>query len=192
MRKREMEDRVRGRSSAKSAATIRTALALTLALGLGVIGFLAAGALAGEATNATVSLRTTKLGPILVNSKGHTLYLFAKDRTSRSTCTGPCATYWPPLVSRGKLTAGPGVKRSLIGTTRRRNGAMQVNYNKHPLYTYLLDKRPGQTTGQRISAFGARWYAVSAAGKAVLKPVPSPGTTTDTTSTTTYPTDPYP
>jgi predicted lipoprotein with Yx(FWY)xxD motif len=171
---------------------MRVTLALTLALGLGVIGFLAAGALAGANSKTTISLRTTKLGAVLVNSKGHTLYLFAKDRTSRSTCVGTCATYWPPLISRGKPTAGTGVKQSLIRTTKRGNGTLQVTYNKHPLYTYSLDKRAGQTAGQRASAFGARWYAVSAAGKAVLKAAPPTDTTTSTTTTEPYPTNPYP
>src|SRR6266511_1579655 len=162
----------------------RMAVVLTLTAALGVVGFLAAGTAARSATptNATVSLRTTKLGPILVSSKGHTLYLFAKDRNGRSSCSGSCAKFWPPLLSQGKPTAGPGVKPSLIGTTRRSNGSRQVTYNRHPLYTYALDKRAGQTTGEGNSAFGAKWYAVSARGTAVVK-----AATTATTTTNPYP-----
>jgi predicted lipoprotein with Yx(FWY)xxD motif len=173
---------------------IRMILVLTLTATLGAIGFVAAGALAGNTTsqsNATISLRVTKLGKVLANSKGHTLYLFAKDRNGKSSCTAQCATYWPPLVKRGATTAGPGVKKSLIGVTKRSNGSLQVTYNKHPLYVYVLDKRAGQTTGQRVSAFGAKWYAVSASGKAVLK-APTGTTTSTTTTTSTYPTNPYP
>ena len=88
------------------------------------------------------------------------------------------------MLKHGKLTAGSGVKKSLLGTTRRSNGSLQVTYNKHPLYTYTLDKKAGQTKGEGILAFGAKWYAVSAKGRAVL-----PGGTT--TTTTTYGTTTY-
>ncbi len=169
----------------------RTRLVVVLALTgiLGVIGFLAAGSAGQSATetNATVSLRTTKLGPILVNSRGHTLYLFAKDRNGKSACNGSCAKFWPPLLSQGKPTAGPGVKPSLIGTTRRSNGSRQVTYNRHPLYTFALDKLAGQTRGEGNFAFGAKWYAISARGTAVVKP-----STTTTTSSSTTTTNPYP
>jgi predicted lipoprotein with Yx(FWY)xxD motif len=154
---------------------------VTLTALLGLIGFLAAGSLAGTGstsmTNASVSLHKTKLGLILVNSKGHTLYLFRNDRNDKSTCSGSCARFWPPLLSRGKPTAGPGVKPSLLGTTRRGNGNLQVTYNKHPLYAYSPDKQAGQTQGAGAFAFGAKWYAVSARGTAVVK-TPTPTTTT--------------
>jgi predicted lipoprotein with Yx(FWY)xxD motif len=164
---------------------------LTLTTVLGVTGFLAAGAVAGGATrsNATVSLRKTKLGSILVSSTGHTLYLFAKDRKGKSACSGSCAKVWRPLLSQGKPTAGRGVKPSLLSTTRRSNGSRQVTYNKHPLYAYTLDKRAGQTNGEGSSAFGAKWYAVSAKGTAVVK---APTTTTTTTTTSNTSTCPYP
>jgi len=158
---------------------------LTLTALLGVIGFLAASSVAGSTsrTNSTVSLRKTELGLILVNSRGHTLYLFAKDRNGKSACSGSCARFWPPLLSRGKPTADPGVKASLLGRTRRSNGSLQVTYNRHPLYAYALDKRAGQTRGESSFAFGAKWYAVSARGTAVVKA----STTTTTTTTTTTP-----
>jgi len=175
-------------------AMTRVVVVLTLTAALGVIGFLAAGSVARSATetNATVSLRKTKLGPILVNSRGHTLYLFAKDRNGKSSCSGSCARFWPPLLSQGKPTAGPGVKPSLIGTTRRSKGSRQVTYNRHPLYTYALDKRAGQTKGEGNSAFGAKWYAVSARGTAVVKASTITTTTTTTTTTGTTTTNPYP
>jgi len=169
-------------------ALARAVVMLTLTAMLGVIGFLVGGSVARGATqtNATVSLRRTTLGLILVNSRGHTLYLFAKDRNGRSACSGACARFWPPLLSQGKPTGGSGVKPSLLGTTKRSNGSLQVTYNKHPLYTYVLDKRAGQTKGEGISAFGARWYAVSATGTAVVK-ASTTSTSTSTTTTTPYP-----
>jgi predicted lipoprotein with Yx(FWY)xxD motif len=96
-----------------------------------------------------------------------------------------CAKFWPPLLARGKPTAGPGVKASLLGTTRRSNGSLQVTYNRHPLYTFALDTRAGTTNGEGNLAFGAKWYAVSARGTAILKA--SATTTTATTTTSAYP-----
>jgi predicted lipoprotein with Yx(FWY)xxD motif len=168
----------------------RLVVLLTLAAALGTTGFLAAGSVARGATRttATVSLRTTKLGMILVSSKGRTLYLFAKDRSGKSACTSRCAQYWPPLLSQGKPTAGPGVKASLVGQTKRADGSMQVTYNKHPLYTFALDKQAGQVNGEASSNFGAKWYAVSPAGTAVVKAPPtSTPTTTAATTTGGYP-----
>jgi predicted lipoprotein with Yx(FWY)xxD motif len=165
----------------------RVAAVLVAAGALAMTGFIAAGPVAFGAThtNRTVSLRHTTLGMILVDSRGHTLYLFAKDRNDKSSCTVSCAKFWPPLLARGKPTAGPGVKASLLGTTRRSNGSLQVTYNRHPLYTFALDTRAGTTNGEGNLAFGAKWYAVSARGTAILKA--SATTTTATTTTSAYP-----
>ena len=165
---------------------MRGVVLLTVMLLLGTIGFfLGAGSIGLSATRmgATVNLRKTKLGRVLVNSKGHTLYLFKKDKSGESFCKASCTKFWPPLLKHGKLTAGSGVKASLLGTTRRGNGSLQVTYNKHPLYAYILDKKAGQTKGEGVLAFGAKWYAVSARGRAVVKP-PTTTTTTTTTGTT--------
>lgn len=166
----------------------RVSILVALTAALGVMGFLTAGSIAYSATraHATVSLRKTKLGPVLVNSRGRTLYLFAKDRNGKSACSASCAKFWPPLLTRGKPSAGSGVKASLLGTTARSNGAIQLTYNKHPLYRFALDTQAGQTKGEGMSAFGARWYAVSAKGTAVRK---APAATTTTAMTTT---NPYP
>lgn len=171
---------------AAQAAIPRVVVAAMVMAALGVIGFLAAGSIAHGATDtgATVSLAKTKLGSILVASSGRTLYLFAKDKNGKSACSAGCAQYWPPLLAHGKPTAGAGVKSSLLGTTKRADGATQVTYNRHPLYTYLLDKRAGQTNGEGSVAFGAHWYAVAANGTAVVK---ATTTTTGTTTTTPYP-----
>jgi predicted lipoprotein with Yx(FWY)xxD motif len=164
----------------------RSVVVLMLAAALGVTGFLAAGSIAQGATqsNATVSLRKTTLGMILVSANGHTLYLFGKDRNDKSTCSSSCAQFWPPLLSASKPTAGPGVRASLLGTTKRSNGSMQVTYNKHPLYHFSLDKQAGQTKGEGLSAFGAKWYGLSAQGTAVVKTTTTTTTTNSTTSTT--------
>jgi predicted lipoprotein with Yx(FWY)xxD motif len=163
------------------AALIRIAAVLGLTAVLATIGFLAAASVGRSASDsaATVSLRQTKLGRILVNASGHTLYLFGKDKNGRSACAASCAKFWPPLLSQGKPTAGAGLRSSLLGTTRRSDGRLQVTYNRHPLYTFALDKRAGQTNGQGRLIFGAKWWAVTARGTAMIKA----STTTTTTST---------
>jgi predicted lipoprotein with Yx(FWY)xxD motif len=168
--------------------TSHIVVVLTLTAMLGVVGFLVAGSIARSATqaNGTVSLSKTKLGQILVSSKGHTLYMFGKDKNDKSSCSGSCAKFWPPYLQHGKATAGSGVKASLLGTTRRSNGTMQVTYNKHPLYGFALDRKAGQTNGEGQVAFGGKWYAVSAKGTAVVK-TPTPSTTTTTTNPNPYP-----
>jgi predicted lipoprotein with Yx(FWY)xxD motif len=166
-------------------------VAVMVAAMLGVVGFFAANAAVGGAarSSGTVSLHKTSLGMILVAANGRTLYLFGKDRNDKSACSASCAQFWPPLLTRGKPTAGAGVEASLLGTTKRSNGSLQVTYNKHPLYGFLLDKSAGQTNGQGLSKFGAKWYALSAKGTAIVKTAPT-GTTSTPTPTTT--TSPYP
>ncbi len=174
-------------------AMTNTAVLLMLTAMLGVIGFLAAGSVARSATRTTgtVSLGKTKLGLILVNSKGHTLYMFAKDRRGKSACNGNCTKFWPPSLQRGKPTAVSGVKAALLGTTRRSDGSLQLTYNKHPVYSFVLDKRAGQTNGEGNLAFGAKWYALSARGTAVVRTTTTPTGTAGTTTTSPYP-NPYP
>ena len=93
------------------------------------------------------------------------LYLFEADKSSTSTCTGACAAAWPPLTTTGAPTAGTGVKASLLGTSKRDDGKMEVTYNGHPLYYFANDSAPGDIKGQGVDAFGAEWYAVSPEGK---------------------------
>lgn len=115
---------------------------------------------------ATVSVANTGLGKVLVDSQGKTLYLFEQDTGTKSTCSGGCATEWPPLEASGKPTVGGGLKTSLIGTTRRSDGQRQVTYDGHPLYGYVGDSKAGDTNGQGINAFGALWYALAPSGSA--------------------------
>jgi predicted lipoprotein with Yx(FWY)xxD motif len=120
-----------------------------------------------SAAGALVSLRKTTLGSILVDSRGHTLYLFEKDRNGMSACTAACVSYWPALTSRAAPHAGNGVRQSMLHVVRQQNGFRQVTYAGHPLYTFTGDKSPGQTTGEGLTNFGAGWYALAASGQKV-------------------------
>lgn len=139
-----------------------------------------------NATGAMLHAATVKvakesgLGKVLVNSAGHTLYLFTPDHQKKPTCSGACASAWPPLDVKGKPTGGSGVKSSLLGTVKGKNGKTQVTYNHWPLYTFADDSAAGQHNGEGLSSFGGTWYAISAAGKEVH--VASSSATTTTTS----------
>lgn len=126
-----------------------------------------------EVTTANVS----GLGKVLVNGRGYTLYVYAPDNhSSRSTCSGPCAAAWPPLVLATGVSsppAGKGVKGSLLGTTTRSDGSRQVTYNGWPLYRWVNDTSPGQATGQDIFNLGGRWYALSPGGAPNQSPNPN-------------------
>jgi len=141
-----------------------TYISLTLVAAI----FLAVGVGTAAASGGKVAIASTNVGRILVDGHGHTLYLFARDARGKSTCTGACAAYWPPLIARGKPLAGAGVRPALLGTTRRPDGRLQVTYNRHPLYTFVSDVRKGDTTGEGLNAYGGVWYAVSAAGAKVV------------------------
>lgn len=117
---------------------------------------------------ATVNLgQNDTLGSFLVDDKGMALYLFTKDTPDTSVCYDKCATAWPPLLTTGDPGAGEGVDASMLGTTTRTDGSVQVTYNGWPLYYYEEDKAPGDVTGQDV---GGVWYLVSAAGEQITTP----------------------
>jgi predicted lipoprotein with Yx(FWY)xxD motif len=134
-----------------------------------LVALAAASAFAGgTATGGTkVAIAKSRLGSILVDNKGITLYDFVQDKGGKSSCYGACAALWPPLITKGKPVAGHGVRASLLGTTKRKDGKLEVTYNGHPLYYFVSDRKPGQTTGQGINQFGAPWWVLSAAGKEI-------------------------
>jgi predicted lipoprotein with Yx(FWY)xxD motif len=124
---------------------------------------------ARESRAATVGLRRTNLGSILVNSSGRTLYEFTRDRTNKDSCAAlrGCPEAWPPLKASGRPTAGPGVKASLLSSLSLPGGGKQVTYAGRPLYTYAGDGGPGETSYVGFKSFGGIWYAMNARGQAV-------------------------
>ena len=124
---------------------------------------------APESGAAAVSLKSlTGIGDeALVDGDGRALYLFEADTGGKSTCMGECANDWPPLTASGMPAAGSGVDQSLLGTVKRPDGTTQVTYNGHPLYYYEGDTGPGTAKGQDVSAFGAKWYVLSAKGSKI-------------------------
>ncbi|MFY9578197.1 MAG: hypothetical protein WAQ33_02625 [Gaiellaceae bacterium] len=127
---------------------------------------------AGRATVKVAFNAKLKL-KILVDARGFTLYIWESDLRNKSTCYTGCALAWPPLTTRGAPVAGRGVKKLLLGTTKRTDKTVQVTYNHHPLYTdagsdqlgLVGDKKPGDINGHGF----ANWYAMSPTGKPIHK-----------------------
>src|SRR5215831_2553435 len=142
--------------------TVAAILALALAAGSAAIA-----ATHSTARGTSVSTASTGLGRVITDSRGRTLYLFEKDKRGRSSCSGICASYWPPLLTTEKPVATGGAKRSLLGTIRRSDGTKQVTFAGHPLYRFSGDSKRGQTSGEGLTDFGASWYAVSPSGKKI-------------------------
>jgi predicted lipoprotein with Yx(FWY)xxD motif len=113
-----------------------------------------------------ITTRTGRYGRILTDGGGRTIYLFTHDRSSASTCYGRCAAAWPPVLTRGAPRALGGLSRS-AGTTRRRDGRVQVTFGGHPLYYYVGDVRPGEILCQNVDEFGGTWLVVSRDGAPV-------------------------
>ena len=122
---------------------------------------------AGGATKVAVVkvMNTPKLGKVIVDAEGMTLYDFHKDKGTTSSCYGACAEAWPPLLTSGTPKAMGGAQASLLGTTQRKDGTLQVTYNGHPLYGFVEDQKPGETNGNDVDGFGAQWYALMPNGE---------------------------
>ena len=126
----------------------------------------AGGGEAASGSGVVAVAKSPELGAaILVDSKGFTLYDFHKDKGAKSACYGACAGVWPPLTTSGKPQATSGAEASKLGTTERSDGTLQVTYAGHPLYTYVVDKKPGEAKGNDFSSYGAQWYALKSNGE---------------------------
>jgi predicted lipoprotein with Yx(FWY)xxD motif len=117
------------------------------------------------------------VGRVLVDSQGRTLYLFTPDKQSTPTCSGACASAWPPLMANGTPTAGSGATASMVGIVQGPSGT-QVTYDHWPLYTFAGDSGPGQAKGQGLDTFGGHWSALQADGSmATTAAAPASSTT---------------
>jgi predicted lipoprotein with Yx(FWY)xxD motif len=122
-------------------------------------------AMSSESAAPTLVVKSSSYGRILFDSRGYVLYAFTRDPKGRSACYGACAKAWPVYFAKGALKAGNGVKRLLLGTTKRRDGRRQVTYAGRPLYYYVGDRKPGQILCQNVAEFGGTWLIVRPSGK---------------------------
>jgi predicted lipoprotein with Yx(FWY)xxD motif len=115
----------------------------------------------------TIKVTDSRYGRILFDGRDRAIYLFTREKGTKSRCYGECAVAWPPVYTRGRPRAGAGADASLLGTTKRRGGRRQVTYNGHPLYYYVTDTKPGQITCQDVTEFGGTWLVVDPQGNAI-------------------------
>jgi predicted lipoprotein with Yx(FWY)xxD motif len=150
-------------------AATAVALAIAGCGGAGGYGSAAPNAGAGKPAGGTLVnvITDPKLGKIVVDAKGRTLYDFVIDKGTTSACNGACASLWPPYLTTGAPKAGAGASAALLGTTKRRDGTTEVTYGGHPLYYYAPDRQRGQITGQALDQFGAPWYVLTPAGREI-------------------------
>ena len=136
------------------------AMVILVVAAAGVAGF----ARAAPDAAARLSVRSTEYGKALFGPSGKVVYVFGADRGSTSRCYGVCASAWPPLLTSAKPLAGTGVEAKLLGTTKRKDGRLQVTYNRHPLYYYTADK-VGKVKCQHANMHGGLWLIIKPNGQ---------------------------
>jgi predicted lipoprotein with Yx(FWY)xxD motif len=139
----------------------------TKLLPIAVVAAAARTASAATAGGPKLKVTDSDYGRILADGHRRALYLFTADKGKRSSCSGDCATAWPPYIVKSKPRAVGGAKPGLVGTTRRSDGKLQATYAGHPVYYYEGDKEPGQVLCQAVSEFGGYWYVLRGTGRAV-------------------------
>jgi predicted lipoprotein with Yx(FWY)xxD motif len=121
----------------------------------------------GGRARTIIQARTSSLGRLLTDGHGRTLYLFEADKPNVSKLSAAGLSIWPPFAAAGKPQARIGALAGKIGTITGANGKPQVTYNRHPLYYYVGDTKPGQTSGQALNQFGAEWYVLAPSGSKI-------------------------
>jgi len=111
---------------------------------------------------AVQAAQNPRLGHIVIDGEGFTLYRFDEDTASPSTttCYDECATTWPPVLTRNKIVY-TGIDNTLLGTTTREDGSLQVTLNGWPLYRFSGDTEPGQINGEAV---GGVWFTAAPDG----------------------------
>jgi predicted lipoprotein with Yx(FWY)xxD motif len=151
----------------KARHLLPTAVA-AVALTVGTAAAFAAPHARTAAATPTIAVHSSAYGKILVNGKGDTLYLWVKDKNDKSSCNTACESVWPFVLVSGKPTAGPGLNAKLLGTIKVKGGN-EVTYDKHPLYTFVSDVKPGVISGEGNTTFGGAWWVVSPSGSPITK-----------------------
>jgi len=152
-------------------------LGAAVAVGLVLAGCGSGPATASKSPAVPVQARQIAgLGPVLTTAAGFTLYVYAPDRQRTVTCTGECASDWPPLTAApgARPQPGPGINPKLLGSVADPAGGRVITYNHWPLYRDRDDTIAGEINGQAQSDDGGRWYTIAPTGRPVTRPVAIP------------------
>ena len=189
----------------RTPATIRLGAGLAVALGVALLtaacsssgsGSSSAASAATPAAGSTgsaaaaagsglvITTKSGSAGAFLTDGSGRAVYLWMKDGTGSSACSGACAGAWPPVTTTGAVTASGGVNTADLSTITRSGGAKQVVYDGHPLYYFAGDSGPGQVNGQGSDGFGAKWWLVDPAGTSITAAVTVSGASPSASAST--------
>jgi predicted lipoprotein with Yx(FWY)xxD motif len=161
-------------------ATILAAGALLLAACAPQTG---AGSAAPSTGAIEITVAHTDAGDALAGAGGKTLYTLSTDTSDTSTCTGNCATTWPPLLGEGsQVTAGDGVSGT-FGTITRPGGQKQVTHDGKPLYYYSGDHTAADSSGDGV---GGVWFIATVGEASASQPASAGASGTQQPSATPY------
>ena len=149
-----------------TAAVLAAACSSSSKSGNGGSNTTSAASAGGGASAVSIETHSGPMGTYLTDGSGRTLYVFAADTAGKSNCSGGCASFWPPLTG-SSASAMSGAQAAMVGTITRSDGTKQVTYDGHPLYYFKVDTKAGQTTGQGVDNFGAKWWLVAPSGKPI-------------------------
>jgi predicted lipoprotein with Yx(FWY)xxD motif len=113
-----------------------------------------------------ITVASSQFGDIIFDRNDQAIYLFDRETTSKPECYGDCAAAWPPVLTEGAPVASGAAKQSLLGTTERDDGTIQVTYAGQPLY-YYAHEGPGQVLCHNVAEFGGLWLVLGANGEAL-------------------------
>lgn len=142
----------------------------------------AASSAASSAGSTVISTASSSAGAFLTNGSGRAVYMFDKDGTDKSNCSGQCATYWPPVTTTGTVTASGSAVKADLGTIARSGATKQVTYDGHPLYYYEGDTGSGTVNGQGRTDFGAYWWLLAPSGSSITSSVTVSGASPSSSS----------
>ena len=122
------------------------------------------GTASAAAKGTTITARDSRFGTMLWGPNRQAIYIFQRDGRNRTRCYGTCAKAWPPVYTKGRPVAGRGIRRSLLGSIRRRDGRRQVTYAGKPLY-YYAHEGPREVRCHNVNANGGLWWVVGPDGR---------------------------
>ena len=161
------------RCGTETRGQVALVLAAAVVLGVTSVSVATAGTARTQAHHSkpTVQVARTAIGPLLVDTSKHTIYMFVRDKRNKDVCRtikrGRCEKKWPAVTTKGKPVLGPGVKKSLIGTIPYQGKLREVTYKGRPLHTYTGDTSKRDVLNIGIRDFGGAWYALNSNGGVV-------------------------
>lgn len=117
-----------------------------------------------ESPGVEIVIADSEFGPVVKDSADQAIYIFENDEPGESNCYGECAAAWPPVLTEGEPVAAAGADQSLLATTKRDDGSLQVTYDDQPLY-YYAHEAPGEVRCHNVELNGGFWWVIGPDGE---------------------------